>query len=72
MKIKRITFEMGADFHAVMECEHCGHDQPMRHGYHDGYFHDNVIPAMPCQSCGLDRAGRKTAVQTSEFGTSHV
>lgn len=32
-------------------CEHCG-DTYERGGYDDSNFHQNVIPQMPCASCG--------------------
>lgn len=57
MKIKKVTFEMGNDFSAIMECEHCGHEAENRSGYNDGFYHSRVIPAMRCSSCGKDRAG---------------
>lgn len=57
MKIKETTFQMGNDFNAIMECEHCENTQELKSGYHDGYYHNNVIPAMTCKACGLNRAG---------------
>jgi transcription elongation factor Elf1 len=55
MKIKNITFEMGNDFHAIMECEHCGHQGKLSSGYHDNFYHTRVIPAMRCAECGKSR-----------------
>lgn len=57
MKIKEITFEMGNDFAATMECEHCGNTQKLRYGYHDNHFHTRVIPSLTCKSCGKNRSG---------------
>lgn len=57
MKIKTITFELGNDFNAIMECEHCGSTQENKSGYHDNYYHTRVIPAMHCNGCGKNRAG---------------
>jgi transcription elongation factor Elf1 len=59
MKIKQITSEYRNDFSADMECEHCGHVQQLTSGYHDNYYHTQVIPAMFCKACGLNRAGLK-------------
>lgn len=59
MKIKEITFQMGNDFSADMECEHCGHIGKLSCGYHDHFYHSRVIPAMKCKSCGKDRSGNK-------------
>lgn len=57
MKIKAITSEHRNDFSAIMECEHCGHEQQNRSGYHDTFYHTKVIPKMLCEKCGLDREG---------------
>ena len=57
MKIKNITSEMGNDFAAVMECEHCRSTQKLTSGYHDNFYHTRVIPAMTCKACGKNRAG---------------
>jgi len=56
MKIDKITFEMGRDFYAVMRCEHCDSTQENKAGYHDAYYHNEVIPSMVCETCG--RTGR--------------
>ena len=57
MKIQKIIFEMGSDFHAIMECEHCGSTQENKSGYHDNYYHVEVIPGMFCEKCGKNRLG---------------
>jgi hypothetical protein len=57
MNIKKITFESGNDFSAVMECEHCKATQKLTSGYDDNFYHTRVIPAMTCKSCGKDRSG---------------
>jgi transcription elongation factor Elf1 len=51
MKIKTITSQHRRDFYAAYECEHCGHVENGS-GYDDANFHQNVIPAMVCKSCG--------------------
>lgn len=57
MRIKEITFESRNDFHAIMVCEHCGHTQNLTSGYHDNYYHTQVIPSMHCKGCGRNSAG---------------
>lgn len=57
MRIKTITFEMGNDFRAIYECEHCGVEKE-RYGYHDNYFHTKVVPGWFCGGCWLNRAGQ--------------
>ena len=57
MRIKEITTQHGNDFSATMVCEHCGHEAKLTSGYHDSFYHDRVIPAMKCASCGKNRAG---------------
>ena len=51
MKIKEITSQHRRDFKAVYVCEHCDAEES-KSGYDDANFHQNVIPAMPCGSCG--------------------
>lgn len=52
MKIKRFLSQHRRDYTAVMECEHCGHEQKDMYGYDDANYHDNVIPNMACKNCG--------------------
>ena len=57
MRIKEILSEYGNDFYAIYECEHCGHATKKSYGYHDNYFHTQVIPGRWCPECGKNRAG---------------
>lgn len=52
MKIKKINSQYRRDFHADMECEHCGNIEKNVSGYDDNYFHKEVIPKMQCKKCG--------------------
>ena len=71
MKIKLVTFELGNDFSADMECEHCGGLQKLTSGYNDSFYHTKVIPAMTCEACGKNRAGLVPEVKNNS-GNSHV
>jgi DNA-directed RNA polymerase subunit RPC12/RpoP len=51
MKIKQVTNQVRRDFWAIYECQHCGAEVKGT-GYDDANFHNNVIPAMKCESCG--------------------
>jgi len=51
MKIKKIVSQSRRDFTAIYECESCEATHEGS-GYDDGYFHNNVIPAMECAQCG--------------------
>lgn len=51
MKIQTILNQHRRDFHAVYECEHCGHTKSGS-GYDDDNFHRNVVPKMKCDQCG--------------------
>lgn len=62
MKIQKITFECGNDFSAIMQCEHCGNTQSNSSGYHDNHYHTQVIPALHCAACGLDRHGNAAPI----------
>lgn len=59
MKIKETLSESYNDFTAIMQCEHCNFETKNTSGYHDNYYHTEVIPAMACKSCGCDRSGEK-------------
>ena len=56
MKIKEITSQSRRDFHAIYECEGCGHTSEGC-GYDDAFFHNEVIPSMRCNKC------RKTSAE---------
>lgn len=57
MKIKDITWQLHNDFYALMVCEHCGHEQEIKSGYDDEYYHTRVIPKMVCKKCSKNRDG---------------
>lgn len=57
MKIKTIIREHANDFSAIMECEYCTATWTNNGGYHDTRYHTQVIPALWCPACGLNRAG---------------
>lgn len=50
MRIKNIVSQNRRDFHAIFECEHCGHEEKMS-GYDDSFFHNEVIPKKECPKC---------------------
>lgn len=56
MRIKEKTYQHRRDFHAIYECEHCGHTEEGR-GYDDAYFHEEVIPKKVCPKCGKTSNG---------------
>lgn len=51
MKRKKLISQHRRDFVALMECEHCGHQQMDNSGYDDRNYHDNVVPKMKCKKC---------------------
>ena len=57
MRISKLLNNHGRDFNALMECEHCNHTGKLTSGYDDEYYHNRVIPAMSCKSCGKNRSG---------------
>lgn len=71
MKIADYRGIGGNDFHATMECEHCGHTQELKTGYDDTHYHNRVIPAMTCGGCGKNRSGEVPA-ERNDSGTLHV
>jgi C4-type Zn-finger protein len=69
MKILEITSLHRNDFDAVLECEHCGKTQTLKYGYNDANYHNNVLPAVVCLSCGK-RGNEKIASGVSDPGSS--
>ena len=63
MKIKEIISRNRRDFHAIYECEHCGHEYKQG-GYDDSNFHQNVIPAMRCPKCEKTASENYTPLAT--------
>jgi len=59
MKIKEYLNRMGNDFWASYQCEFCGAIKGSTVGYDDRYYHENVIPKMVCDKCGLSTAEGK-------------
>lgn len=55
MKIKEVTSQYRYDFTAIIECEHCQHEQKLETGYDDSYYHTRVMPEMKCKNCGKSR-----------------
>jgi len=51
MNIKRITNQHRRDFDAILQCEHCNHEQKLEGGYDDAYYHQNVLPNIKCKKC---------------------
>jgi len=56
MRIRSKRSQHRRDFHAIYECEHCGHTHDGS-GYDDANFHQNVIPNMKCAECGKTAGG---------------
>ena len=70
MKIKTIKSQNRRDFHAVYECDHCGHTTE-GYGYDDANFHNNVIPEMKCDKCGKI-SGEDYRPLTTKYGEHEV
>ena len=72
MRIERITFEMCNDFHAILVCEHCNATQDLKSGYHDNFYHTQVMPSIKCHACGRDRLGRIEGANVGVNGHDHA
>lgn len=68
MKIKTVLRQHRRDFHALYECEGCG-IIVNGVGYDDTNFHQNVVPAMKCQSCG--KSALELGVKIEPRGTKY-
>ena len=49
------------DFTGTLTCAHCGHQEELRDGYDDAFYHEQVIPNMECPRCGKTGGGVATA-----------
>lgn len=57
MKITAINPGNGRDLYGALQCEHCGANDKLFGGYDDSHWHNNVLPAFHCKSCGKNRGG---------------
>lgn len=57
MHITKFLTEHRNDFTAIIKCEHCEKEEKLTTGYHDNYYHAQVIPGMYCKDCGKNRTG---------------
>lgn len=64
MFIKKITDQIRNDFSAILECEHCGHEQKLNSGYNDDYYHTKVMPKMKCDKCGKSRNDKREGIES--------
>jgi len=71
MHILNINSQNRRDFHADYKCEHCGNIEKNKYGYDDSNFHQNVIPAMMCKSCGK-KADHNYRALTTKYDESTV
>jgi hypothetical protein len=62
MRLVKILSQHQRDFKGEYQCENCNAFEDIR-GYDDRYFHDNVIPKMKCDRCGLSTLDTGTPVQ---------
>jgi len=63
VKIRNILSQSRRDFHAIYECESCGHTEK-GYGYDDANFHQNVIPKMTCPVCNKEAPEEYRALTT--------
>ena len=62
MEIKTITNQLRNDLYGCLECEGCGAEEKFV-GYDDSNWHDRVLPARKCKTCGKSRTD--IALETS-------
>lgn len=71
MKIHKIVSQHRRDFVADLVCEHCNTKERLDSGYDDDYYHQVVIPAMVCKSCGK-KAGDDYQALKPKYGSEEV
>lgn len=65
MKIVNIKPGNGRDLYGTIQCEHCGNSDKLVGGYNDGHWHEKVLPAFHCKTCGKNRAGETPSPQVT-------
>lgn len=62
MKLEKITNQHRSDYVEEMVCEHCDAKATDNNGYLDVNYTSRVIPAMHCEKCGKNQAGKQKTV----------
>lgn len=65
MEIKSLEACYGRDLYGWLVCEHCETPVKLVGGYDDNHWHDNVLPAYHCKTCGKNRAGELKTEETT-------
>lgn len=65
MKISSLKNGNGRDLYGTLTCEHCEAEEPLIGGYNDSHWHDRVLPAFHCGTCGKNRAGEQLTAEVT-------
>lgn len=66
MQIHDLSGSIGRDLYGKIKCQHCGAVEKLSGGYDDHYWHNSVLPAMHCKSCGKNSAGEMAENHTPD------
>lgn len=66
MKIISLRDGNGRDLYGMIQCEHCNVEDKLSGGYNDSFWHDKVLPAFHCKSCGKNRNGELKSDETTK------
>jgi hypothetical protein len=65
MKIINLKSSIGRDLYGTLQCEHCDSLQELVGGYDDSHWHDRVLPAFHCATCGRNREGELKSAEVT-------
>lgn len=72
MRIKEILTKNRNDFTATLICEHCEHEELLKGGYDDEFYHTRVIPGFICKKCHKIRNGEIPKMENPFTGTKDI
>jgi C4-type Zn-finger protein len=72
MKLIRKTQQYRRDFSGILECQSCNHQQHLKSGYDDMYYHKEVIPNIKCENCMKSSIDLGETETTSPDVPAHV
>lgn len=68
MRILTVTSISFPKYSALLRCEHCGHEQMLRDGLSDRFYHQNVLPKIHCLGCMKNSESTNTAERQEKVG----
>lgn len=65
MELLRKTNQSRRDFDGILKCQFCGHEEVLKGGYDDEYYHNKVIPSFVCKECNKSTISENDVVRAT-------